>query len=379
MPVPVFVTRRFPPSVGGMETLAAGVWRSIRSAKPDAVLIAHGADKRGLLQWFPKALFRLFRLAVNRQIEFVLAGDALTYAVVSIFLRPFGLPCFAMAMGLDITYPNPFYRWLTHPPLRRAQAVIAISSATAEEVRRAGVAPTRIIVVRPGVPVPPFNAGDRMVARAALHKRLGIPPGASLIGTLGRLVERKGIGWFVRSVLSQLPSTVHYVVAGDGPDAETISAASDAQGLSNRVHMLGRVNDDVREEILRGVDIFVQPNVAVPGDLEGFGLVTIEAALRGTPVVASSLEGLRDAIVDGETGIFVAAGDASAWSEKLEHLLSAPSRLVALGADFRQSAAQIYHEEAMASALWKILRLGEPLSDDGDPSVDSGYRVNTIK
>ena len=150
---PVFVTRRFPPSVGGMETLAAGVWRSIRAERPDATLIAHGGTNRGLIWWLPIAAIRVFIGGLMAKIDFVLAADAFTNAVLSVVLRPFGIPCLTMVMGLDVTYPHKLYRLLTQPALRRAPLVIAISEATAEEVRKVGVARERIVVMRLGIPL----------------------------------------------------------------------------------------------------------------------------------------------------------------------------------------------------------------------------------
>jgi glycosyltransferase involved in cell wall biosynthesis len=353
-----------------METLAAGVWRSIRKVRPDAILIAHGGKNRALIWWLPIALLRVFVRAARNEIQFVLAGDALTNAAVSFILRPFGVPCITMVMGLDVTYPNRLYRVTTRRGLKRTRLVIAISAATAEEVRKIGVPTSRIVVMRLGVPIPSVGEKDRAAARTSFHHRLGIPDREIVLATIGRLVARKGVGWFVQTVLPMLPPTVHYVVAGEGPEFARIKQAAVAAGVSRRVRLLGRIDDERREEILRGADLFVQPNVPVVADMEGFGLVTIEAALRGTLVVAADLEGVRDAVVDGRTGLLLPPGDAEAWSQKLIGLLANPEQMVEMGASFGRSASELYGEERMGATLCGILHLDErpKLVSDGGVS-----------
>jgi glycosyltransferase involved in cell wall biosynthesis len=108
---------------------------------------------------------------------------------------------------------------------------------------------------------------------------------------------------------------------------------------------------------LRGVDLFVQPNIPVPGDMEGFGLVTIEAAMRGTPVVAADLEGIKDAVVDGHTGILLAPQDGQAWVDRLSLLVADRRALVRLGAEFQVVVRKLHGEAAMARALAEQLGL----------------------
>ena len=85
--------------------------------------------------------------------------------------------------------------------------------------------------------------------------------------------------------------------------------------------------------------MFVQPNVRVDGDMGGFGLATIEAALRGTPVVAADLEGLKDAVIHGRTGFLVPSGDLAGWIRQLTELLTEPTELLT-SASIAKSAAR---------------------------------------
>jgi phosphatidyl-myo-inositol dimannoside synthase len=317
----LYITRKFPPSVGGMETLAENVWRAVRTIDPDAVLIAHGGSVPSTAWWLPGALIRMCALAVRRGLAVVLCGDVALYAVVGPLLRVLRVPHAVMAMGLDVTFPHSVYRRLALPGLRRAPMVLAISEATAQTVRAAGVDPDRIHVVGLGISDPEVDDAARSAARQGVRTSLGIGPDEHVLATVGRMVPRKGVAWFTEHVLTSLPPDVHYAIAGDGPERPLVEGLVERLGLGSRVHLLGRVDDAQRDQLMRGADVFVQPNIAVPGDMEGFGLVAIEAAMNGSLVVAADLEGLQDAVSDGETGDLLPSGDAGAWTAHLTALL----------------------------------------------------------
>jgi glycosyltransferase involved in cell wall biosynthesis len=274
---------------------------------------------------------------------------------MSPLLRLARIPHATLVMGLDITWANPAYRSVAHRALRRAPCVIAISRATAQTaVEVAGVEPDRIHVVRLGVPMSGVT-DERKVARKELHRWLGLPDDHAVLVTVGRLVRRKGARWFVDEVLRGLPPDTTFVVAGEGPERSAVEDVATRRGLSHRVRVLGRVSDDERDLLFRGAEIFVQPNVRVANDMEGFGLVTIEAATRDTLTVASAIEGICDAVIDDETGILLPAEDAEAWVIRLRDLLADRPAIDRLGASYGRRARALYSEDAMASALASAL------------------------
>jgi len=352
---PLFVTRKFPPSVGGMETLAATVWRVLEHGAPGALLVAHGGSNRELPRWLPAALLRVGVLLARRRAEPVLVGDALMYTILLPLLRLFRVPSATMVMGLDLTYDNPVYRAVVHRALRRAPRVLAISTATADVARSFGIPAERVGIIRLGVEAPQVGAADRRAAAQELRRSHGLPGDAVVLLTLGRLVPRKGARWFVANVLPNLPANVVHLIVGEGPERDAIRKAAAAAGVGDRVHLAGRVDDVDRETILRGADVFVQPNVPVPGDMEGFGLVAVEAAMRGTLTVASGIEGLRDAVLDGETGVLLPAGDAAAWVGRLHELTGDMDELRRRGARFQARARELYGEDEMARQLFAEL------------------------
>jgi glycosyltransferase involved in cell wall biosynthesis len=357
LPRPVFVTRRFPPAVGGMETLAAEMWDAIDARFPDAMLVAHRGSNRGFAQFALRAWWQVLRARLGRRCDVAVVGDVATYLFMWPLLVVLRLPSVVMAHGLDLTLPNRVYSTAARFTVPRAKRVLTNSEATAEVARDMGVAPERCVVLRLGVmpPAPPAP-GEKETATHDARVRCGIDPDRTqLLLTVGRLVARKGVRWFVAEVMPKLPDTIHYAVAGAGPELEPIQEAVRAAGVEARVHVLGRVDDRDRELLLRGADVFVQPNVRVPGDMEGFGLVVVEAAQRGTVVVASALEGLREAIRDGETGYLVAPEDAAAWQEELVTLLADPDALRATGERFRRRAVELYGLADLGDGLYDAI------------------------
>jgi phosphatidyl-myo-inositol dimannoside synthase len=343
-----------------MQTLAAGVWKALQLGAPGARLVAHGGSNRMLPAWLLHALPRVAAAVGRKKVDAALTGDALMYALCRPIFVAGRIPNATMIHGTDVTYPNPVYRMIVHPALRRAPLVIANSQATAEAAISIGVRRERVSVVRLGVVAPPRSSQSRQEAADSLRRRLHIGEDRVILVTLGRLVRRKGVIWFVRTVLTRLPPNVTYIVAGDGPLATELHRTVAECGLGERVHLMGAVDDADRECLLRGADIFVQPNIRVRGDMEGFGLVLLEAAMRGTPTVASGIEGILDAVVDGQTGFLVPAGDANAWTERITSLVSRPSALRGIGARFEQMARVLYSEKHMSQELLSLLSAAHP-------------------
>jgi phosphatidylinositol alpha-1,6-mannosyltransferase len=134
---------------------------------------------------------------------------------------------------------------------------------------------------------------------------------------VGRQVKRKGVIWFLESVMPRLDPDYIYIIAGDGPELAAIRTRIRANKWGQRVFALGRVTGNVRKILFNTADIFVMPNITVPGDMEGFGIVVVEAGSCGLPVVASNTQGIRDAVVEGKTGYLVAEGDAEQFRDMI--------------------------------------------------------------
>ncbi|HLR33265.1 MAG TPA: glycosyltransferase, partial [Fodinibius sp.] len=98
--------------------------------------------------------------------------------------------------------------------------------------------------------------------------------------------------------------------------------ASDNMPYGDRIFLLGRQPDEVLKQVYAAADVFVMPNVPVEGDMEGFGIVLLEANMARTPAVAADLEGIKDVIAQGENGYRVPTLDAAQFAETVRVMMN---------------------------------------------------------
>lgn len=220
------------------------------------------------------------------------------------------------------------YDTLRRATLRSADGVLAGSQYTAGLARELGVDPERVRVTHYGTDPTRFRPADATV----LRERLGLGARPVLL-TIARLVARKGIDTVLDAlpaVLAAHPEAV-YVVAGDGPEAEALKALARRLGVEHAVRFAGAVPDAELPLWYSLGDVFVMPSRSDPPDVEGFGIVFLEAAATERPVVAARAGGVPDAVAHGVSGVLVPPGDAVALAAELSALLSDPARRAELG------------------------------------------------
>jgi glycosyltransferase involved in cell wall biosynthesis len=198
--------------------------------------------------------------------------------------------------------------------------MIAISHFTRGLVEAWGVPRERIRIVHPAVeaPVPGAEeAGDsNSFARCGRLVRLL---------SVCRLVERKGVQDVLEAVglLRERGVDVRYEVVGAGPFRAVLERRTLELGLEGRVVFRGECGDAARDAAFRACDVFVlTPFEAEDGDVEGFGIVYLEAGACGKPVVGSRSGGIPDAVVDGETGLLVESRSVKEIASAVERLWS---------------------------------------------------------
>ncbi len=282
------------------------------------------------------AAYRILRAAVREEVDVVLFSSMVTASLavpLQRFLQNRGVRTAAIVHGLDVTMPVAPYQWFVPKVFAALDAVLPVSRATGAACTERGLAPEKGHVVPNGIDPDRFpTPSDRAAMRTALTDALGdpahpLPDDALLLCSVGRQVERKGFAWFVDTVMPRLPDDVHYWMAGDGPRAEAIQRAIDRHGLASRVRRLGRVSNDDLARLYRGADLFIMPNVPVEGDMEGFGIVLLEAGACGTPAIAARLEGIQDVITEGVNGHLVEPESPAAFVRAIERYRNQPDRL----------------------------------------------------
>lgn len=347
----LFISRAYPPVIGGIEKQNFEICRAL-SGLAEVTAITNPRGRMFLVPFFLRALYQSYRL--RRQYDVVLLGDGVLAPLAGFIKRFRKVPVVCIVHGLDITYRNFIYRrfWVGYF-FRFVDRFVAVGNETIRQGIRRGLDSARFVFVPNGVDasIVPVQHGKSELARIAGRAMHG-----PVVLTLGRLVRRKGVAWFIRHVMPLLDSRVTYLVAGSGPEEECIRQAVADSEYGDRIRLLGQVSESDKLLLLSTADVFVQPNIRVANDMEGFGLVVLEAALCGTPVVASRLEGLQDAITDGRNGYLVEAENAAAFAAKLNELLARPELAQAAGEKARRFVIENQAWHAVAGRYLELLR-----------------------
>lgn len=331
----LYLTRKYPPAVGGMERMNHELVTALRPLT-DLQVVAWGRGQWGL-PWFAfTAALRMWaRLArPARRPDVLCLGDAALSPLGVAMARPRRVPVVAIVHGLDVTFPRYGYPRLVLPALRRCERVICVSRYTAAACVARGVAAERVRVIPNGIPARGAGPG-RAAARAALRGR-GWPldDAAPFVLTVGRLVPRKGVAAFIREGLPGLRARfpeLKYGVIGRGPDEEAIRAAAAATGAGEAVVLRGGLDDETVGLAYAAANLFLMPNRPVPNNPEGFGIVALEASSHGVPVIATAVEGLADAVQDGVNGRSVPPHQPETFAAAAANLLADPAARADLG------------------------------------------------
>lgn len=231
--------------------------------------------------------------------------------------------------------------------------VIAPSASTERILRERGVR-TPIDVIPTGVDLERFRSGDRDGFRASM----GIPPGAFVVGYVGRLGPEKNLEFLVGAVAEFLSENIsgRFLVVGTGPSAEEIRARFERCGMSDRLFLAGVLRGKKLADAYHAMDVF-----AFASRNETQGMVLTEAMAAGVPVIAVEAPGVRECVVDGWNGFLLPAMNVSDFSGALSRaVISAPGELCAMGNAARETAERYTIQRCAGEAL---LLYGSVLAD----------------
>ncbi len=331
MPRLMLITRNFPPLIGGMERLVQHLYLQLLDNYSVDLIGPKGCsgfvsgrgqvfeiNTRPLSSFLIRSMFRAVHLALRHKPKAILSGSGLTAPAAVLAGKAAGIPVITYLHGLDLVVDNRIYQSMFIPMIRRVDRVIVNSHNTARLAESVGIASERIDVIHPGVD-PVYEMPEKNIFR----DRFGLRNRKVLL-SVGRMIPRKGLVEFIRhslpGIVAQHPDTVLAIIGDEAVDAlkknrpiiDEVSEIAKQNGLEKHIVLAGRVDDEILYAAYNESDLCIFPLIDTPGDVEGFGMVAVEAAAHGLPTAAFAVGGVVDAINSGKTGFLVEPGDYNA-------------------------------------------------------------------
>lgn len=307
-----------------------------------------GALQKGWL--LARGLLRLYRLLISRRFQVIM-----TFTHHSNLL---GLPV-AWAAGVPVRIATHHGRihnfssqlerlhaWMVNS--RVTARLVAVSESMREAAIEEGVKPERISIIPNGIEL----RSTDLQARSRARQLFGVGQDVPVILSVGRLTPEKGHACLldaIPGILAQIPDA-HFFLAGDGSLRTNLEQQSKRLNIHSRVTFLG-MRQDV-SLLLAGADVFVLPSIS-----EGLPLALMEAMSAGLPVVASDVGGVKEVVVDGETGLLVSPGNPESLKCSVVNLLNDPKERIRLGEAARKLIEKKYALDRMCNLYAQLFSL----------------------
>jgi len=327
----LFISHSYPPVLGGVESQNYNLAQGLQKLT-DVKIIANGKGKVWLPVFLPITLLKSIFFMMRYDVCLVGNGVLAPVAAILKFLYP-RKKFFSVVHGLDITfsYKNgilpKIYKAINIPSLKFLDKLFMVGNFTIEVAEKIGIPRSHCVFIPNGVSLVELR---KLHTRDELSELFGSDiTDKKVILRLARFVPHKGTAWFIGNVMPRLGKDVVMIAAGyrvgkntagdpdNFPDCEQYIWDNH---LEDRVKLLPSISRESIETLLNTVDLVVSPNIHYPGSVEGFGINVIEAAICERVVLASSIQGLADAVKDGKNGFLLESENTDVWVNTLNRL-----------------------------------------------------------
>jgi len=333
-----YLSWNFPPTLGGIEYVAGHLYEGLKKSGNEVHLLTRfnlkihfrtkppKANFFGILLFWIFAFFRGFVMIKKNKSQVILCPSVTAAPIAWLLSRIFSLPYVVLIHGSDLLRQGWLYQRIVRIVLKRARLIFANSQQTKKIFLDQGYSKVPVEVVYPGI-----SCKDFLVDPIDTRKKPATPPTLLFVG---RLVKRKGLFEFVSEVMPKLAQNfngIKFLIVGDDPQEslvhhehlkEKINKKIQELDLSQNVELLGSVSDQNLHEIYHKADLFILPCLNIQDDIEGFGIVFLEAAMANTPSIATRVGGIPEAVLHEETGLLNETEDHEGIYQSISRLLS---------------------------------------------------------
>ena len=373
----LLITWNFPPKTGGLESVVHNIWLQLQKMNEVFVISPYMNIKNNIethtfrtkspqLFWFVLySFFKGVKIVIKNKPKIIIAGSALVCPIAIILGKIFCLKIAVQIHGLDVIYSNFFYQWAIKYFLPKSNIIFANSKMSMYEAMKRGTSEKKIVVIHPGTDTQRFIMKKN---REELKRKYNLE-GKKVLLTVGRLAKRKGIAEFIHNslpdVIKKVPEVIYCIVGGNPVDSLVhkanvildIEETIKDNNLQDYVVLFGRVELNTLIEIYNLSDLFLLPVLPANDDVEGFGIVFIEANAAGIPCVATKIGGIPDAIEDSKSGILVEPNDYKTLTEKIIFLLKNPELSKNMGEYGRKRARRKFDWDVIGIQYENALNL----------------------
>ena len=361
----IYVSHLHPPrdaaiqNIGGMQTVSLQLLDSLNHRSDVRVYpLLLESPWQGIAVRTVGFLLKLFvtlpTTIQREQADLVLFSSMVSASLAPLIRSRVKIPMVTINHGQDVIIPVPLYqRWVPRV-FHHLDGVISVSAATQLASLQRGLESSKSSVLPNGLVTraSPFDQGQ---SRVRLAETLNIDlEGKFLLLTVGRQIKRKGHAWFLQDVLPQIRQPVICMLVGHGPESEQLREIRARSPYADQIVLAGTVSSDLLLKAYAAADLFVMPNIPVDGDMEGFGVVILEANEAKTPVIATDLEGIKDVVHNGINGYRVPPLNAQAFAQKVDAVLT--SELPTLSASAQAFVTQNYTWDVVGDRYVQVLR-----------------------
>lgn len=355
----LFISRAYPPVWGGIEMQNYGIASALAKITKTRI-VANKRGKKMLPLFLPWVFLKGFFLLPSY--DAVLFGDGVLSPIGAFWKFFYPRKKFlSIIHGLDITFAQKksvlgkIYRYVNIPSHKKMDKLIMVGNETIARAAAAGIPREKCVFIPNGLDE---NEICKFHSKGEMEKILGINlQSKKVIFRGGRFTRHKGVEWFIRNVMPSLPEEYILVAAGgaialktagDENNYSNCEKAARELNLENRVKLLVNLPRKDIKVLFNACDLCISPNITVSGSMEGFGITAIEGAVCGKVVLASDIEGLKDAIINGENGFLVEHENAEAWISKINELLANDNFRREFGEEARQFVIDNYSWDKIA-------------------------------